>query len=466
MRALFLVALLVLAPGCAAWGDYNSDTRKARRDFEAGSASSALERLAGETDNELDGLCFTLERAVMAQAAGLLELSRRDFEKAERQVEAFEDRGLSPVNASEYAGAIFVNDKMIPYQGESFERVLIPVFNCRNYLLEGRLEDAMVEVRRIWKQQDIAKQLHQKELADSQQQAADHHVDTRQLPGVERQVVYPPGALASPESIYEVTYAHWLAALVSEATGHLDDARISLESVAKVRPDLAFVQRDLARLSGGDERCDDGSVALLFDCGWAPHKAELKVVFPTYHSIGAVAIPIYERSPNPVARARLRIGDRTFETAVLSDVESIAFKHHKDRLPVIVTRQAIRAAVKIAAGEATAYGVKEGLKSGKGKGRRGAAQAEIAGWAAGLAVGVYNWVSEQADLRAWLSLPQTFQGTRAFLPPGEHPATLELIGFSGEVVSAVDIGPVKVTRGKISFIVARSVGTTVYVTKR
>jgi len=75
-------------------------------------------------------------------------------------------------------------------------------------------------------------------------------------------------------------------------------------------------------------------------------------------------------------------------------VEAIAWKHHKDRLPVIVTRQAIRAAVKIAAGEATAYGVKEGLKSREGEGPPAAPRRPRSPvWAAGLAVGIYNWAS-------------------------------------------------------------------------
>jgi hypothetical protein len=318
----------------------------------------------------------------------------------------------------------------------------------------------MVEVRKVWFQQDQVRKQFAKEMDAAKAKSREHAVDTKQLPGVQSQVSYPPGALQSPESVYEITYAHYLSALLAERSGLMDDVRIGLEAAAKIRPDLGFIREDLARLKLPPS--DDGSVALLFDCGWAPHKRELKVVFPTYHSLGAIAIPIYERTANPASHARLVLGDRKAQTAILTDVDAIVFKYHHAKLPLIVLKQAIRLAVKVAAGEATAQGVKAAVKGGK-KGRQNG-EAEAAGWLAGLAVGVYNIASEQADLRAWLSLPQTFQATRVFLRPGDYPARVELLGSAGGVLSAADLGTVHVEAGKLSVLFARSVGTNLYAT--
>ena len=85
-------------------------------------------------------------------------------------------------------------------------------------------------------------------------------------------------------------------------------------------------------------RLSAGRTALLA----ALDKNELKVIFPTYHSLGSIAIPIYERSPNLARTARLTIGNYTFTTAVLTDVEAVAFKYHKDHLPLIILKQAIK----------------------------------------------------------------------------------------------------------------------------
>jgi hypothetical protein len=469
-------AAVVLLPGCAAWENWNDETKVARRDFERADFQGALDSLAGGVENELDGLCYSLERGTIAQASGQYELSIGEFERAERKVEYFEDRGLSPKNAAQYAGSILVNEKTVPYEGEDFEKILIPVFQTRNYLLEGKDEDAMVEVRKTWFQQEQARRLHEKALGAADAEARAKGVDKSELPGIAGQVSYPPGALQSPESVYEITYAHYLSALISERLGNYQDAFISIKAAAKIRPDVGSVRIDLARLARLAEQDppegaavsqlppkNAGSVALLFDCGWAPHKREFKVVFPTYHSLGAIAIPIYERTENPAARARLVLGNRTFETAIFSDVNAIAFKNYRDKLPLLILKQAIRCAVKVAAGEATAYGVKEGLKSGKGKGREGAALAELAGWGAGELVGVYNAVSEQADLRAWLTLPESFQGARAFLPAGEYPARVELLGKGGGVLATADLGVVRVKPGRLAFVYARSVGSSLFV---
>jgi hypothetical protein len=473
-RTLASGGLLLLAAassaGCSAFEDYNAETRKARQDFARGEADAALDRLKGGVDNELDGLCYSLERGVIAQAGGEFKLSQGEFERAEKQIEHFEDRGATPAGAAEYAGSILVNDKTIPYEGEAFERILIPVFNCRNYLLQGNQEDAMVEIRKVWFQQEQARREFQKDMDAAKSKSEENSVDTAQLPGVQSQVTYPPGSLQSPESIYEITYAHYMSALLAERSGLMDDARIGMEAAAKIRPDVGFIRQDLARvkqlsLGGAPDPGvklpppDSGSVALLFDCGWAPHKKEFKVVFPTYHSLGAIAIPIYERTENPASRARLVLGDRTFQTVVLTDVDAIVFKYHKKKLPLIILRQAIRLAVKVAAGEATAQGVKAAVNSGNKKNN---GEAEVAGWLAGLAVGVYNIASEQADLRAWLTLPQSFQATRAFVPPGDYPARVELLGSGGGVLNVVDLGTVHVEKGKLSILVARSVGTNLY----
>jgi hypothetical protein len=231
-----------------------------------------------------------------------------------------------------------------------------------------------------------------------------------------------------------------------------------MESVARVRPDVSFVPAPEGT----------GSVVLLFDCGWAPHKREFKLMFPTYHSLGAIAIPVYERTANPAARARLVIGSRSFVTEILTDVDAVAFKYHKNRLPLLLVKHAIRLALKVAEGEAAAYGVKEALKPKQGTGRQGRQDttlADAAGWLTGLAVGAVNAALEQADLRAWLSLPQSFQAVRANVPPGEHRARVELLAANGRVLASADAGVVRVARGRVSFVVGRSLGSSLFVAR-
>ncbi|HZU96526.1 MAG TPA: hypothetical protein VFF73_07540 [Planctomycetota bacterium] len=464
-----LLLLATLAPGCAAWEDHNKKTLGPRVAFEEGRFEESLALMKPFEEDKLDGLCFRLDAGVVSLVGGMLDHSNDEFQAAEDMIQGFEDRGLNGSVIAEEIGSIAVNEKTIPYKGEDFERVLVPCFRARDYLIGGKLDDAMVEVRKIWTQQDLVKQLRDKEIKESNDEAANHHINAGNLGDYESQVTYPPGALKSPESVYEVTYAHWLSAIVSEKKGLLDDTWISLQKAAKIRPDVKFVARDLLRIAtlrGRSEDVDEvkktygdsvtlpgedeGSVVLLFDCGWAPHKRELKIFLPSFSTFGAIAIPLYDRKPNPVAYARLWLNDRNYPTEVLSDVDAIAFKYHHGKLGTTILKQILRTTIKIAASEAAAAATRRATGSG------------LAGLGVGLVGGIYNDVSEQADLRAWLTLPQNFQAVRAWAPAGTYDAKVELVGFGGGTIGWVPLGQVTVKPKSIQFAQARSLGTRCY----
>jgi hypothetical protein len=464
-----LLLLATLAPGCAAWEDHNKKTLGPRVAFEEGRFEESLALMKPFEDDKLDGLCFKLDAGVVSLVGGMLDHSNDEFQAAEDMIQGFEDRGLNGSVIAEEIGSIAVNEKTIPYKGEDFERVLVPCFRARDYLIGGKLDDAMVEVRKIWTQQDLVKQLRDKEIKESNDEAANHKIDSGNLGDYESQVTYPPGALKSPESVYEVTYAHWLSAMVSEKKGLLDDAWISLQKASKIRPDVKFVARDLLRVATlrgraedvdevkktyGDSvtlpGADEGSVVLLFDCGWAPHKRELKIFLPSFSTFGAIAIPLYDRTPNPVAYARLWLNERNYPTEVLSDVDAIAFKYHHGKLATTILKQILRTTIKIAASEAAAAATRRATGSG------------LAGLGVGLVGGIYNDVSEQADLRAWLTLPQNFQAVRAWAPAGTYDAKIELVGFGGGTIGWVPLGQVTVKPKSIQFAQARSLGTRCY----
>ncbi|MEI7816087.1 MAG: hypothetical protein WCI45_02735, partial [Desulfuromonadales bacterium] len=76
----------------------------------------------------------------------------------------------------------------------------------------------------------------------------------------------------------------------------------------------------------------------------------------------------------------------------------------KEKAPVIATRQIVRAIAKAAAAAAA----KQNL-----------------GELGQLAVSVWNLVSENADLRSWLTLPANAQILRATLPVGDYKLALQ-----------------------------------------
>lgn len=71
---------------------------------------------------------------------------------------------------------------------------------------------------------------------------------------------------------------------------------------------------------------------------------------------------------------------------------------------------------------------------------------------AGILVSLIGAATEQADLRAWLTLPARIHVARITLPQGERTVSAELGGRT------VWTGPVEVEAGRISFVFARSAG--------
>ena len=62
-----------------------------------------------------------------------------------------------------------------------------------------------------------------------------------------------------------------------------------------------------------------------------------------------------------------------------------------------------------------------------------------------------------ADLRSWMTLPDSWQACRLSLPPGTHTLTLEAIGGQN-----LDLGTYEVEPGETMLVFARTVGPLTY----
>lgn len=198
LAACWLAA--VGSSGCSAFEDHNKETRASRNAFQEGRFDEALKSLEKGVNNELDGLCYQLDAGVVAQVGGQYKTSIGEFEHAEATITKFEDRGLSGAGVAQQVGAFAVNEKTIPYEGESFEKILVPVFNSRNYLLEHELEDAMVEVRKIWFQQKVCKQLNDKEIDETNNKAQEQKVDTHSVGDLDSKIHTLPRSSSRPRA--------------------------------------------------------------------------------------------------------------------------------------------------------------------------------------------------------------------------------------------------------------------------
>jgi hypothetical protein len=377
-------------------------------------------------------MLHALERGLIAHTAGDFETSIGEFEGAVEALRELEDRPtVSGRSVLEEAESWVGNDLSLPYDGEGFERVLLHTFLALDYLFLGRFEDAGVELKRA-------------------------NLVARE-----------------EESRYEARYAgqnafaRWISGLIYEGLGQTADAYLDYRASREAAPGCALVRRDLlraARMLGRPEEVerlraesgdpepewnpDDGEVVCLFACGLGPIKAPLEVPVPTLHTVTKIALPRFVRRENPVRSVRVFEGEALLaETEVVEDLEETAIRNLRDRTARIAAKAVARAAVKGAVGEVLAA-------------KRGD---EAASAAVGLAAGIFNLATEQADLRSWLTLPANFQAARFEVPPGRHDLLLQLIGGNGGVLNTRPVEAIEVRPGRRVFLHLRSVGANLFV---
>ncbi|MFA5205838.1 MAG: hypothetical protein WC708_15690, partial [Lentisphaeria bacterium] len=138
----------------------------------AAPAAAPVSPARGPLDSKLTGkdrLLYLLERGRLAQIRGDTDASFRDYADA---IQMLKDLDGEPVvrltGVSQQGAAVLVNDNVLPYRADGYERVLLHQFQAENYLARGDLEGAGVEVRIANAEQQKALERHRAAIADAQ----------------------------------------------------------------------------------------------------------------------------------------------------------------------------------------------------------------------------------------------------------------------------------------------------------
>lgn len=411
------LSLVVFGASCAS---YPERTAEALRDFSNGHLVSALERYR---DPDLTDAPFLagVEAGTVALAAGRWEEALSAFSAAAAVVRDLEAEALvSPATLGDAVGSWLWNDTSLTYQGEGFERVMLHACLGLAYLALGKLEDVGVEVR-------LANRL-----------------------------------LETEEELYSTEYAagglgHMLSAVVYELRGELGEAYIDYERMVAKEVGLGIAGPALVRLAGDlgrdeekarwEERFgldyerppDAASVVLLAGVGLGPYKVEQRLTLPLPHGFFSMAAPLLVLRRQEVSGVRLVDRDSAAEVAsvVIEDVGRVSRESLEDRIAWSTAKSVARGVLK----------------------RELTRQLDREHGLLGRLVGdLFSILSERADLRGWMTLPDTWQAARLFVVPGVHRLRVE--AFGGE---SVDIEPLELAPGETVFLIARTLGRRTYV---
>ena len=153
--------LLALSSGCAGHADKTLAVRTA---LDAGDPRSALKAIDDvlEVDSAKqlpaktggDTALFLLDRAMVLQELEQYQLSSRDLEISDKQIQVLD---LSASAAADIGRYLF-SDNVGPYKAPAYEKLMINTINMMNYLVRGDLNGARVEARRLAVMQKFTKE--------------------------------------------------------------------------------------------------------------------------------------------------------------------------------------------------------------------------------------------------------------------------------------------------------------------
>lgn len=459
-----LSGLLLLAlTGCSVFTSYPEAVRNAQGAFATGEYRRAAQAMEKSSPPAGDRVLYRLELGTFQHTEGKYDASTISFREAVDAMKEYDERAVINVrDASAAAATLFLNDKTLPYRGAPFERILAHTFLAVNYLMQRDLEGARVEILQAYEKQKEAREAHEKAIAESQREAAGRRLDTSAIMGrLQGAYADQRALLQKAGNVYQNAFNYYLSSLVYEMHGDLSEAYIDAKTVHALNPNFLPTRRDLLRYSKAMGLADDyenwrrtfgpdlpdapapgqGDVIVLFECGLAPVREEIKIALPiplnSHWTLVTIALPKYRSQYNPVDHANLVVGaDTVTATQPLMDVEATAVRDLWNQAAGIAIRTLVRASSRAVAAE---YARQQG------------------GDLAFIPFLIFGYIVEQADLRCWMSLPREFQACRTSLPAGLHRMEVQLMG-GGQTLGRFALGEVAVREGGFTLIRVRSTG--------
>lgn len=140
-----LLVLSLCAISLASCATYQDRIMLAERSLASGNceqANKSFSELSGKADG--DQLLYLMEQGSALQICKDYQESNKVFLQADKLSEQ-----LDYYSASRVVGATLLNEEMIQYKGDIFEKLFINASAALNYIELGQFDEAMVEVRRI-----------------------------------------------------------------------------------------------------------------------------------------------------------------------------------------------------------------------------------------------------------------------------------------------------------------------------
>ncbi len=421
-RAITGLFLLTTLSGCATSSLFVSYPSQLNKQRHALASTRPLKSIEAVSDNISgnDGLLYALEAGRIAQVAGEFAQSKRFYQRAVKDYQAFDDKAvisLSSVGAD--AGSLLLNDNVIPYRGPGYERILMRQYQALNYLFENDFQGALVEVRRA----NDLQQTEQDKFAQSVKSV--RPLENGAVTAEQRRLSASAGSVTSA---YLNAYSFFMTGLLHEMLRQPNDAFIDYRKAAQIWPGNPYLEHSLVRLAKqlsmpqyaefkkrwGEIRPpadNQGEMIVVYEKGFVQEKRDFTVPFKINGNWQTASLATYRYPAVTILPAVVTInGTETIEASPITNIDSLAINALKQDLPYALARQAARIAVKA-----------ELARKSTDNSKRRNDQLDLGS----IAAQIFNVVTERADRRSWLTLPNQAQIARVNLNFGDYSLSVD-----------------------------------------
>lgn len=373
----------------AAWGD-----------------ARAVEGILSDLDRQLPSnshLLGLLERGRLSDLVGEGAASRAAFAEADQLFDEERLRAsLTVTETLESAVALMTNDRALAYRGGLHERLLMAYFQSLNWLNEGDVPQARVELN---------KALRDMRWADENLPGLRQEAQTRlgrsglRAEGLEAHLDGLTAGLPEQSSA-DNALIYYLSGLLFETLGELDRAEIDYRNALAKAPGTPPIADALAHL--GKSPAGTGRLVILHESDWVSAKYPFSLsVFLNERSY-TLSLPTYPQGgqPLPYPQSFLAIGEERPLLYPVLNVDALARQALREAFPAILLRQALRMAAK----------------------QEMQAEAHEADPWLGLMASLFSILSDSPDLRSWLSLPAAVTLADLRLPAGPVNLSMDMTG--------------------------------------
>jgi hypothetical protein len=421
MRSSLAIVLALCLGGCAAFRSYDKSLQSTVDLAAAGDIDGAIKVLETANPGDKKDLLYFLELGMLQRLGSRVELSQKSWTEAADRVQGEEERAAQTgAGLASGAGSLLVNDKLRPYEGYDYEKVMLLSHIALNQLATGDFDQARVSIKRAHELEATIADQRGKQVAEVKNEAEKKGAKSsfKDLNG------YPIETIDNPEvnalrNSYQSALSHFLAGFVYEALGEPSLAAPGYRQANELQPNKLVLEQALGGLDARVAAPKDDLVDVLFviGAGTAPalQSKQFRLGVPTANGIVQVAVsfPVIAAAGAAMGPTQLSVdAGSPIELAPITSIDLMARRRLKDDMPGIMLRTTIRAASRAL--------VQNSLNQSSSS-----PGASMFGAIMSIAASVGSLVAESADERTWRMLPAEVSVARARLPAGRHSVALQ-----------------------------------------